>query len=228
VEAGEKNGKTDLPIKSVHAIWFAKAAGPSAITVDALTATTILGSAPEMPLQAQMSGADWDEPGKPLSSQLVITNFSEMRCRQKWNIPSSGCRRFSCKRRRSDSWLRPRARREKLDGSERQSRGEGSLTDDKDWTNVRPSFGKEKGTEAFQFVDLGRERRINRLTYLSGMRMGVESGCERLVERTAVFPCRRVAGRGYAKEMGAADASGCLAVFCALLASALSQRRRKS
>ncbi len=45
---------------------------------------------------------------------------------------------------------------------------EGSLTDGKDYTDAGTPWIRDHFTEAFQYVDLGRARKIIRLSYLSG------------------------------------------------------------
>ncbi len=162
----DKNGKADFPLKDVHVIWFSKAAGPSVITVDALSATTELDQAPSATLQTQVGGGDVGEPGQPLSSQLVMTNFGAQDAAPRVD--------FSIQR---DSQFFSLAPPDPVYGSD-QALGakswtelegkrieEGSLTDGKNWTGIRPSFSKGGGTEAFQFVDLGRALPISRLAY---------------------------------------------------------------
>ena len=162
----DKNGKADFPLKDVHVIWFSKTAGPSVITVDALSATTELDQAPPATLQTQVGGGDVGEPGQPLSSQLVLTNFGAQDAAPRVD--------FSIQR---DSQFFSLAPPDPVYGSD-QALGakswtevegkkieEGSLTDGKDWTGIRPGFSKGGGTEAFQFVDLGKTRQISRLAY---------------------------------------------------------------
>ena len=40
----DKNGTPDYPLKSVHVVWFTKAAGPTSLTVDAVVALTRVGT----------------------------------------------------------------------------------------------------------------------------------------------------------------------------------------
>jgi hypothetical protein len=56
-EQKDKNSRADAPWKSVHAIWFARAAGRSEITVNALLAATKLTQPASAPLDAQLDGA---------------------------------------------------------------------------------------------------------------------------------------------------------------------------
>ncbi|MDF2440710.1 MAG: type domain, partial [Abditibacteriota bacterium] len=164
-----KDSKVTGSISSVHVVWFAKAAGPSAITVNALMAAAQFAQMPALSLQAQIGGADWDEPGRPLASQIVLTNFldKETAAQLEYSIqrvptlflnPVPDPIYGSDHALGAKSWTEVAGKRVE----------EGSLTDGKEWTNVRPSLGPDKGTEAFQYIDLGRERRITHLTYLAG------------------------------------------------------------
>jgi len=165
----DKNGKADFPLKDVHVIWFSKNAGTSALTVDALITATQLDQMPATAIQSDMSGAGVGQQGQPLSSQLVLTNYGAQSVNPRVD--------FSIQR---DSEFFSQASPDPVYGSDLalgtkswtevagQKVEEGSLTDGKEWTNVRPSFPKGGGTEAFQYVDLGRVRQISRLTYLAG------------------------------------------------------------
>lgn len=165
----DKNGKVDFPLKDVHIIWFAKTAGTSALTVDELSATTRLADALPSPLQMQLGGGNSGEPRQALSSQLVLTNYTGQEAAPKIEYSIQRASEFYSKTPPdpvygSDEALGAPSWTD-VDGVKVES---GSLTDGKDWTNVRPRFGNGGGTEAFQTVDLGRVRRITRLAYVSG------------------------------------------------------------
>ena len=169
-EQAGKNRKVDLPLQSVHAVWFARAPGASEIGVDALVAAAEPGAAPApLPVRADLGGAAWAEPGTPLRAQLVVTNVAPtaLPAKLEWTVqrdpalfsaappdPAHG----------SDHALGARSWTE-AEGKKIES---GSLTDGKDWTNASTDYKTGHFKEAFQFVDLGRERRITRLGYLAG------------------------------------------------------------
>ena len=66
------DGKVDLPLTSVHVIWFAKAAGPAAVVVDALTATADAQANGGVSLRTLSS--DILEPERPLAVSLIAEN----------------------------------------------------------------------------------------------------------------------------------------------------------
>ena len=164
----DKNSKADLPLRDVHIVWFARAAGPTRLVVNALSATTEIGS-PAFPFQTTMGGADWSEPGEKWQSSLVVTNFLSRAATP--SVEYSVQRVASLQLpeapdpiRGSDHALGAQSWTEV--GGETVERG--SLTDGRDWTSVRPDFGPQKGTEAWQFVDLGKTRRITNLGTIAG------------------------------------------------------------
>lgn len=162
-----KNNTVDMPVAGVHIAWFSKSAGPSSLSVDALVAATEVKDAPAL-MNVQISGAAWGETNAPLTTQqIVLTNFSEEARTAKVEYmvqPDSSL--FSATppdpNHGSDhavgvkSWTE--ANGEKIE--------EGSLTDNKDWTHASLAWGKHK--EAIQYLDLGQERTISRLSYLPG------------------------------------------------------------
>lgn len=162
-----KNKKADSPLASVHIAWFAKAAGPTSLVVDALDASTVLTETSSR-LDAQISGATSGEPNVPMAAQLfVLTNFaSEPRTAKVdytvqrdpalYSVPPPDPVYGSDEARGAKSWTE----------AEGKTLEEGSLTDGKDWTNALLPWGSHK--EAFQYVDLGRERTVTHLAYLAG------------------------------------------------------------
>jgi len=121
------------------------------------------------PVRAELTGAAWIEPGQSLPARVVLTN------------PTGGALpaklEFSVQR---DSTLFAGIPPDPVHGSDHalgarswtEAEGkkieEGSLTDGKDWTNASTDYKTGHFREAFQFVDLGRERRITHLAYKAG------------------------------------------------------------
>ncbi len=163
----DKNKKVDSPLRSVHAAWFAKAAGPSSLTIDALVASTELKQAPTS-LDVQVSGAGTGEPNQPMTTQqIVLTNFAaQARTAQVDYSVQRDPALFS------DAPPDPVWGLDLALGAKSWSEAEGkrledaSLTDGKDWTNATLPWGSHK--EATQTVDLGAEHLISHLSYVAG------------------------------------------------------------
>jgi hypothetical protein len=68
----EGDGKVDLPLTSVHAIWFSKAAGSTALCIDALCAT--IDDAGDDRLSVSVLGENVCEPGVPFTLRLLAEN----------------------------------------------------------------------------------------------------------------------------------------------------------
>lgn len=166
-EQADKNKKPDFPLKGVHVVWFARAAGPSSLDVDALVASTEMDNIPATP-EIRVSGAVWGETNLPLATQqIVVTNYADTvrAITVDYTVqrdpalfaevppdPDAG----------SDQAVGAKSWTEE-DGTVLET---GSLTDGKDWTNASLPWGSHK--EAVQYVDLGQERTIIRLAYLAG------------------------------------------------------------
>ncbi|MCY2953501.1 MAG: discoidin domain-containing protein [Planctomycetota bacterium] len=120
-------------------------------------------------LEVTISAKDRVEPGQRPSAQLVLTNSQAE--------PASCKVTFSWQ---TDSAMFSEAPPDPIYGRDRalgarswtEADGriieEGSLTDGKDYTDAGTPYIDNHFTEAFQYVDLGKTRRITRVSYLSG------------------------------------------------------------
>jgi hypothetical protein len=168
-EQKDKNSKVDSAIRNVNFVWFAKAAGPSAVTIDALVAATKLGADPNRAaLNAEVSGAAYGEPNQPLSSQLLLTNFSGQ--------PVTAEVEYSLQR---NPALYDRTPPHPIHGTDHAldatdwTEHEGKRIAEKTLTDSDENTGSElpwgaNYKEAFQFVDLGKTRNVSHITYVAG------------------------------------------------------------
>ncbi|HEY3333109.1 MAG TPA: hypothetical protein VGK19_23955 [Capsulimonadaceae bacterium] len=162
----EKNGRVDLPLRAIHVVWFAKAAGPSSVTVNELVALTD-ASADGLPVQAAFNGPRVGEPGVPYSGRILLTNYTA--------ADLSPVTTYSIQR---DSSYYSTPQPDPVYGPDRAEGAkswtvedgkiieEGSLTDGRDWTSGGTGWGKH--TELLQYVDLGRTLTIRRMAFKSG------------------------------------------------------------
>ena len=164
----DKNKKADFPLASVHLAWFAKAAGPSSLVVNALTASTLLTNVPTSTLDAQITGPAWAETNAPLTPQLLaLTNDTDQVSTVKVQYQIQRDPALF-----SDVPPDPVFGRDRALGAKSWTEAEGktletgSLTDGKVWTNAALTWGVHK--EAYQFIDLGAVRTITRLSYHAG------------------------------------------------------------
>ncbi|HEV7298381.1 MAG TPA: discoidin domain-containing protein [Tepidisphaeraceae bacterium] len=72
-EQKEQNGKVDLPLRSVHVVYFAAAPGPVALHVDGLTARVAAGAG-DAGVKVNALGAEVIEPGKPVAVHFIAEN----------------------------------------------------------------------------------------------------------------------------------------------------------
>ena len=163
-DQSDKNKKVDAPLKEIHIAWFSKAAGPSSFAVNALVAATELTDT-SAALSAEISGTAWGETDKPMATQqIVLTNFAaQPRTARIDYIVQQDSSLYSAPLPDRDggtdhalgakSWTEV--------GGKKQE--DNFLTDGRDWTNASLPWGTHK--EAMQYVDLGRERDISRLSY---------------------------------------------------------------
>lgn len=168
-EQKDKNGKADLPLKSVHLAWFSKATGASAVTVDELVAATKLDADANRPaLDSALSGSGWVEPNSPLSASLLFTNTSDEA--QTADVSYSL---------QHDPNLTDSPVPDPINGSD-LARGakdwteyngkrvaESTLTDGDDHGAAELPWGAGY-VEAFQFIDLGKAARVTHLSYVAG------------------------------------------------------------
>ena len=165
----DKNRAADYPLKSVHVVWFTKAAGPTSLAVDSLVALTRLRDVrapgiavdPSLPESVDASGR--------LPASVIATNFTER--------PARVTVRYSLQR---DPALYSRRLPDPVFGSDHaagtrswlvvdgETIGDTRSTDGKPWTATTTPWQRAHYTEALQFVDLGSMREIRKLTWLSG------------------------------------------------------------
>lgn len=164
-----KNGTVDLPVKGVNVAWFAKEAGPTGVVVNGLVAAVDEPAAANSRVTTELIGGGVAEPGWPLGMQVVVTNPTDK--------GAESAVEFSVQ---EDPALYPEPPPDAVWGSD-HARGakswteadgkvieEGSLTDGKDFTAAGTDWRNDHWAEAFQFVDLGRERRLTHLAYVAG------------------------------------------------------------
>ena len=168
-EQKDKNGKADSPLKSVHAVWFAKAPGASAVTIDELVAATRLNADANRPaLASALSGSGWVEPNSPLSAQLLFTNYSDkaqtaeisyslQRDPNLADAPIPDPVYGSDLARGAKDWTEYNGKRV----------AESTLTDGDDHSAAELPWGAGYA-EAFQFIDLGKPARVTHLSYVAG------------------------------------------------------------
>lgn len=165
----DKNGKADFPLKSVHLAWFSKAAGQSSLTIDALIASTKLDADAKRPaLTTEVGGASWAEPNGKMAAQLLFTNFSDK--------AQNATVEYSLQR---DSQLLDAPLPDPIYGSDHALEAtdwteydgkriaERTLTDNDEHTSAELPWGGNY-LEAFQTMDLGRERKVSHLAYVAG------------------------------------------------------------
>lgn len=125
-------------------------------------------AAPAAPLDAEWKGATWGETNTPLpAQQLVLTNGGDAPRTARVDFTIQRDPAFYAADPPDPVFGRDRAVGAKSwTEAEGKALEQGSLTDGKVWTNAALTWGSH--TEAFQYVDLGRERTITRLGYHAG------------------------------------------------------------
>lgn len=174
---GDKNKQVDFPIKSIHAVWFAKRGGATSIIIDGLVAVTKLPAAGDPVSQAKRVASPVEielpsltaEPGTLDRALAVLTNYTDeqLLCEVAYSIDRDGRLfqpNFGDPVHGQDhalgavSWT-------VADGREIER---GSLTDGEALTASETPWHKDHHREAFQFIDLGQVRKITHLAYQSG------------------------------------------------------------
>lgn len=163
----DKNKQMDFPLKAVNFVWFTQNSGPTFLGVDALAAVG-KASTDGPPYSVNLIGPAWGEPGQPFQGQLLVNNFTDQPVEldvrsvlqqnpQLYDKPLPDPILGSDHAQGRPSWLT-------IDGERVE---DNALTDDDDDTSYQISR-KEHYLEAFQFVDLGQERKITALGYRAG------------------------------------------------------------
>ncbi|WOO40292.1 hypothetical protein [Rubellicoccus peritrichatus] len=166
----DKNQILDFPINSVRLSWFAREAGPSFLTVDALTAKTRLSNDLKKTLSVSISVPEEMGIGDSPTASVFITNYSDesQRVRMHYSLQKN-----------PHFWNEPFP--DPIYGSNHApgSRGwteyggkivaDNQSVDGKSWTVAEPlPYRKDSYTEASQIIDLGQEREIRQIKWQSG------------------------------------------------------------
>jgi hypothetical protein len=163
-----KNGTLDFPIRGVNVIWRSSEAGLSTVIVDGLVAVTDKAEAPA-PLAGDLVGGSTVEFGEKLGAQYLLTNFSDK--------PLQAQVDFSVQ---TDSVLAALPAPDPILGTDHalgapswteydgKKMEENSLTDGKGFTDYRLPTKSGVYKEAFQYIDLGRERRVTGMIMRGG------------------------------------------------------------
>jgi len=166
----DKNGSIDQPLKSQHVVWFAKAAGPTRMIVDGMVALVDregLGATAD--LTVATLAPNIVEPGGPLPASVLMANttdkaiavglaYSLQRDSSLYSAPLPDPVYGSNHAPGLKSWT-------VADG---ETIEQGSLTDGRRWTDTGTAYKTNHFTEAFQYVELDKPRRITKMTWLSG------------------------------------------------------------
>jgi hypothetical protein len=166
----DKNGSIDQPLSSQQVVWFAKAPGATRMIVDGMVALVDRsGLAAEEDLTVKTFAPDIVKSGQALAVSVLTVNYT--------NKPISVDLGYTFQR---DSTLYSKPIPDPVHGSNHAPRlrswivadGEkiedGSLTDGKRWTDSGTAYKTNHFTEAFQYVELDKVRRITKMTWLSG------------------------------------------------------------
>ncbi len=165
----DKNGTADFPLKSIHAVWFTAAPGPTSLTVDGVVALTRLPESADKGPSVDVSLPEMVQAGVQLPASVAATNFS--------SAPVRMTIRFSLQK---DPALYSQPLPDPVFGSDHAAGTHSwlvvdgevientSLTDGKPWTAATTPWQQGHFEEAFQFVDLGQVREIRKMTWLSG------------------------------------------------------------
>lgn len=165
----DKNKQPDQPIGSVNAIWFAKDAGPSAITIDGLLATTrgAAGSS-DAAVFATLEAPVEATPGEDAAAFLMVTNPSaepkqvqiDFALYQDGSLHEPDL---------PDPALGSNHALQATDRTEFNGKviAERTLTDGVIDNGAGTPWGGQQ-IEAFQYVELDQVRRITALAYRSG------------------------------------------------------------
>ena len=165
----DKNGRFEGSVKELSVVWFTKAAGPTSLIVDGLVAAVEPDPSAGSGLRVSMAGSTTFEPGQPLAASMLLSNssakpvvatvsFSLQENPTLIQLIAADPEYGTDHARGAKSWT-------ECEGKKIE---EGSLTDGSDLTSAGTDYRSKYFTEAFQYVDLGSERRITHLRYTSG------------------------------------------------------------
>ncbi|MEA2012585.1 MAG: discoidin domain-containing protein, partial [Verrucomicrobiota bacterium] len=165
----DKNSKIDLPLRSVHFAWFAKAPGISGCIVDGLVASTEINKRADNVIIIKASKNEYTENATPFKTDLCITNYSNnpISCIINYSIQENST--LYNKKVPDPQYGRNHALGIKswveVNGNKIE---DNSLTDEDLSTAYRTPYKKNFYSEVFQYVDLGKERNIKKIDFNSG------------------------------------------------------------
>jgi len=166
----DKNGSIDQPLSSQHVVWFARAPGATRMIVDGMVALVDRSElAGEESLAITTLAPDIVEPGQAPAVSVLAVNYTDksvavdlgysfQRDSALYSIPLPDSVFGSNHAPGLRSWIV--ADGEKIDN--------GSLSDGKPWTDAGTAYKTNHFTEAFQYVELDKVRRVTKMTWLSG------------------------------------------------------------
>lgn len=166
----DKNGLIDQPLSSQQVVWFARAPGATRMIVDAMVAVVDRsGLAEEEDLTVTTLAPDIVEPGQALRVSVLAVNYTDksvavdlaysfQRDSALYSTPLPNAVFGSNHAPGLRSWI-------VADGELIE---DGSLTDGRRWTDAGTDYKTNHFTEAFQYVQLDKLRRITKMTWLSG------------------------------------------------------------
>ena len=166
----DKNGLIDQPLSSQQVVWFARAPGATRMIVDGMVAVVDRsGLAGEEDLTVTTLALDIVEPGQALPASVLAVNYTDkpvavdlaylfQRDSALYSTPLPDPVFGSNHAPGLRSWI-------VADGEQIE---DGSLTDGRRWTDAGTDYKTNHFTEAFQYVQLDKLRRITKMTWLSG------------------------------------------------------------
>lgn len=160
----DHDGKLDLPLKGVHVVWFAAAEGPTALTIDGLTAAMPAGADGGVGLVAP--GDEVREPGQPLKASVLVENrgAAVVPATLKWSLqanPHYADPPVPDARLGADHALGAKSTLT-VDGA---ARGDSQLCDGDDTSNFETPWGKLK--EVVATIDLGSARQVSAVRWIA-------------------------------------------------------------
>ncbi len=166
----DKNGLIDQPLSSQQVVWFARAPGATRMIVDGMSAVVDRSGLPdEEDLTIETFAPEKVEPGRTILASILAVNYTDKPIAVDlaysfqmdsalYSIPLPDPVFGSNHAPGLRSWI-------VVDGEIIE---DGSLTDGKPWTDAGTDYKTNHFTEAFQYVELDKVRRVTKMTWLSG------------------------------------------------------------
>lgn len=162
-----KNGKVDLPLKSIHVIWYAKKKGPSEIVVDGISALIDKGDAKGVSFEVLQASSI--KPGSEVKGSLLFKNRNSKPVN--YSIEITLARDPSL-----DNSIIP----DPIKGSNHALGGKSktiyngkevvtnTLTDGLDYTSFKSKYDKKGEHEAYQMIEVDKVRAITHFAWRAG------------------------------------------------------------